>query len=227
MWIECTMNKGSKMKSGWLSILKNEKQLLVHSSNVNNIAQIRATHNALANRKVYTRKHTECSPKRMREDEQCVQDLITCMGEFDSYPFDSASPTLRTLQSAMPASGELITDFNSAHIAGEEKVTNFLKDRVFSKNTSIHARVPLSKRLTFAKEHRADSVKEDHKARAAEMEQVLSRQLSVWLRRVNLLTSQSCYNTVSWKNVCRCSTLVVHSGKCRRASFYRSSLSNQ
>ena len=25
MWIECTMNKGSKMKSGWLSILKNEK----------------------------------------------------------------------------------------------------------------------------------------------------------------------------------------------------------
>ena len=24
MWIECTMNKGSKMKSGWLSILKNE-----------------------------------------------------------------------------------------------------------------------------------------------------------------------------------------------------------
>jgi hypothetical protein len=40
MWIECTMNKGSKMKSGWLSILQNEKQLLVHSRNVNNVAQI-------------------------------------------------------------------------------------------------------------------------------------------------------------------------------------------
>jgi len=30
MWIECTMNKGNKMKSGWLSILKDEKQFLVH-----------------------------------------------------------------------------------------------------------------------------------------------------------------------------------------------------
>ena len=146
MWIEYTMNKGSKMKSGWLSILQNEKQLLVHSRNVNNILQIRATH---ANQKVSTRKHTECSQKRMREDEQCVQDLVTCMCEFDSYPFDPASPTLRTLQSAMPACGELIADFNSAHADGEEKLTNFLKDRVFSKNTSIHARVPLSKRLTF------------------------------------------------------------------------------
>ncbi len=51
MWIECTMNKGSKMKSGWLSILQNEKQLLVHSRNVNNVAQIRAAHNAMANKK--------------------------------------------------------------------------------------------------------------------------------------------------------------------------------
>ena len=49
MWIECTMNKGSKMKSGWLSILQNEKQLLVHSRNVHNVALIRAAHNALAN----------------------------------------------------------------------------------------------------------------------------------------------------------------------------------
>jgi len=38
MWIECTMNKGSKMKSGWLSILQNEKQLLVHES-TQNVAQ--------------------------------------------------------------------------------------------------------------------------------------------------------------------------------------------
>ena len=38
MIIEVTMNKGSKLKSGWLSILKNEKKLLVHSNNCNNIA---------------------------------------------------------------------------------------------------------------------------------------------------------------------------------------------
>jgi hypothetical protein len=54
MRIECTMNKVSKMKSGWLSILRNEKQLLVHSSNVNNVTRIRAALNALANRKEAT-----------------------------------------------------------------------------------------------------------------------------------------------------------------------------
>ena len=30
MWIECTMNKGSKLKSGWKRLLRSEKGLLVH-----------------------------------------------------------------------------------------------------------------------------------------------------------------------------------------------------
>ncbi|KAG0712019.1 hypothetical protein GWK47_019337 [Chionoecetes opilio] len=121
MWIECTMNKGSKIKSGWLSILQNENQLLVHSRNVK--AQIRAAHNTLANRKEAKRKHTECNPKPMQQDEQCVQNLVACMKEFDSFPFNSASPTLPTLQSAIPANDELVEDFNSVYAAGEEKLT--------------------------------------------------------------------------------------------------------
>ena len=79
MWIECTMNKGSKMKSGWLSILKNEKQLLVHSRNVNNIARIRTAHNATANRKTSKWKHSESNPKRIKEDEEGVQNLVECL----------------------------------------------------------------------------------------------------------------------------------------------------
>ena len=108
---------------------------MVHSRNVNNVA----------NRKACKTKHTDCAPKRLREDEQCVQDLVTCL------LFDPSSPTLRNLQSAMPASDELVEDFKSARAAGEEKLANFLRERVFSKNTSLHAPVPLSKRLTFAK----------------------------------------------------------------------------
>ncbi|CAL8328780.1 unnamed protein product [Merluccius merluccius] len=81
---------------------------------------------ALANRKEAKRKHMEGGPKRMQENEQCVQNLVACMHEFDSFPSDPATPTLRTLQSAMPASYELIVDFNSAHAAGEEKLTSFL-----------------------------------------------------------------------------------------------------
>lgn len=136
---------------------------------MNNVAKIRAAHNALVNRKPAKRKHEECGPKRMREDEQCVQDLVACMQEFDSFPFDPASPILRTLQSAMPATDELIADFNSALAAGEDKLTRFLRERVFSKDISIYASVPLSKRLTFAKGTTTTKPGEDLKAKAMEM----------------------------------------------------------
>ena len=37
MWIEMTMNKGSKMKAGWIKILNNEKMLMTNTKNANNI----------------------------------------------------------------------------------------------------------------------------------------------------------------------------------------------
>ena len=37
-----TMNKGSKMKAGWLSILRNEKQLMADTRNANHIGRVRA-----------------------------------------------------------------------------------------------------------------------------------------------------------------------------------------
>ncbi len=40
MWIEMTMNKGSKLKAGWLSILRNEKQLLSDTRNANNLGRV-------------------------------------------------------------------------------------------------------------------------------------------------------------------------------------------
>ncbi|CAL8290919.1 unnamed protein product [Merluccius merluccius] len=88
-------------------------------------------HNALANRKEAKRKHMECGPKRVREDEQCMQDLVACMHEFNSFPFNPVSPTLCTLQSAMPASDEFIVNFNSARAVAEEKLTSFLQDQAF------------------------------------------------------------------------------------------------
>ena len=46
----------------------------------------------------------------------------------------------------------------------------FLAERVFSKNKSLYAPVPLSKRLTFGKEPGKEKPGEDLKVRAAEME---------------------------------------------------------
>ena len=41
MWIECTMNKGSKLKSGWKRLLRSEKGLYIHVKNANNVNAVR------------------------------------------------------------------------------------------------------------------------------------------------------------------------------------------
>ena len=150
MLIEVTMNKGSKLKSGWLSILKNEKQLLVHSRNANNVNVIRGVVLDFIDQKKNVHKHTDSTPHRLRVDEQLIQDLLQCVEEFDCNPFDAASPTLRTLQSAIPASQKLIDDLKTAFIDGETKLQKFLDERIYSRIISFHATVERSGRLTFA-----------------------------------------------------------------------------
>ena len=41
LWIECTMDKGSKMKTGWKRLLKNEIGIHVHVKNANNVSTVR------------------------------------------------------------------------------------------------------------------------------------------------------------------------------------------
>ena len=114
-------------------MFQNEKRLLAHSRKVNNVAKIRAADIVQANRKEAKKKHIECSPKRMREDEQWVQDLVSCIDELDTFPLNLPSTALHTLQLAISASGELVADFKSAHAAGEETLAIVLQERVFSK----------------------------------------------------------------------------------------------
>ena len=41
LWIECTINKGSKLKEGWKNLLKNEIGLHIHGRNTNNISTVK------------------------------------------------------------------------------------------------------------------------------------------------------------------------------------------
>ena len=95
------------MKAGWISILCNEKQLMADTKNVNNNSRIQAALHIQVNRKQLSQKHNDCAPACMSRDEQAIQDLISCFKEFDCFPFDPASPTLRTIQSAIPAVPDL------------------------------------------------------------------------------------------------------------------------
>lgn len=70
------MNKGSKLKSGWLAILNNEKQLHSNTRNVNNVNQVRTTVHRHAKRKKQVKgKHADCSSSKMKKDEQATQDI--------------------------------------------------------------------------------------------------------------------------------------------------------
>ena len=150
LWIETTMNLNSKLKQGWMQILHNEKQLFSTIRNVNNIARVKSAVKQSLNCQRRDRRHVECQPSRMTKDEKAVQDLQACLDDFDADPFDISSPTLRSLQSGLVASPELVNDFKTALPDGEAQVETFLQERVFTKSKPLAKTIHKNKRLNFA-----------------------------------------------------------------------------
>ena len=151
LWIEMTMNKGSKMKAGWKHILKNEKMLLAHTKTTNACNKVRNSLHVLANLKDSSKDHRENCKKRLQRDEKGVQDLDKCLGEFDCDPFDETKPTLRSLQSGMMASDQLVVDFENAHKDGEVLVQSFFKERMFSDEKNFDDTMHRNSRCSFTK----------------------------------------------------------------------------
>ena len=133
IWIESTMNKGSKLKNGRRAILNNEKQLTSAVQNANNVNRIRGIVLRQANQKKYKTKHADFSKARIKKDEKAVQDMSDCLKEFGTDPFDLSNTQLRSLQSSLPASDELLKDFKSAKHDGEKWVEEFTDRCVYSK----------------------------------------------------------------------------------------------
>eukprot|EP00794_Sanderia_malayensis_P017851 gene17851-19634_t len=151
LWIEMTMNKGSKMKAGWKRILQNEKMLMIHTRNANSVNRVRVALHAMANLRKATKGHRENSTFRLKTDEQVVQDIDKCLTEFNSKPFDLSNDTLRTLQSGMIASDKLVHDFETAHRDGEVLATKFFNERMFSNEKSFDDTMHRNARHTFDK----------------------------------------------------------------------------
>ncbi len=152
LWIETTINMQSKLKQGWLLLLQNDKQLFSVTRNVNNVARLKATVNRTLKCQRPHRKHVECQPARMKNDEQAVQDLQTCIKDFDVEPFEISKPTLRSLQSGLVASPELVNDFKTALQDGQRQTQTLLQDRVFSKTKLLSSTIHKNKRHNFDSE---------------------------------------------------------------------------
>ena len=128
------MNLGSKLKQGLLNLLNNEKQLFSTLRNVNNISRIRSTIKRNLKKKDRKRKHVKCQSSCMKKDENALQDIETCFEEFDTKPFEVSNPVLRTFQSAIIASDELIADLKKAISERDKEIISFLNERFVVKS---------------------------------------------------------------------------------------------
>ena len=83
-WIEMTMNKGSKMKGGWIGITQNEEALQTNIKIVNKIMKVEVKLKEIAKWKQTQYKHIECLLSRMKKDEEAVQNANECLQKWNS-----------------------------------------------------------------------------------------------------------------------------------------------
>ena len=133
LWIEMAMNKGSKMKAGWQRILANEKMLCAHIPSGDYINKLRATLHNICNMKAYESGHKENTSTRLKTDELGVQDINSCIAEFNCDPFDPVNDRIRTLHSGQYASKDLEEGLLPAANDGEKQVIEFFKEQIFSR----------------------------------------------------------------------------------------------
>ena len=150
LWIETTMNLNSKLKQGWLQLLQNDKQLFCTTRNANNVARVKQNMKTYLNAHRRSQSHVECQPARLVKDERAVQELLTCMEEFEADPFDDSMPHLRSLQSGIPASSDVLIDLKEALSEGKTQAKEILEKRVFSKTLNLKDRLAKNKRLNLA-----------------------------------------------------------------------------
>ena len=128
-WIEMTMNKGSKMKAGWIGIMHNEEVLQVNTKVINNITKVKESLREVANIQKCQYSHIEHSPARMIKDVK----------------------TIHSLESGLLASEELVKEFDSANEKGEKQATKFLEERVLTNKKQIYDQINLNKQRNFSK----------------------------------------------------------------------------
>ena len=104
-----------------------------HIRSGNYINKLRATLHNICNMKAYESGHKEKTSARLKADELDVQDINSCIAEFNCDPFDPFNDQIRTLHSGQCTSKDLEEDLLSTANDGEKKVIEFFKERIFSR----------------------------------------------------------------------------------------------
>ena len=145
-WTEMTMNKGSKMKGGWIGITQIKEALHTNTKVVKINVKVKESVKVIADISKDRYKHIECSPSRMKKDEEALQGAMKALQEWNSNPWDPDITALRSLESGQLASKQLEKDFSTAKELGEQQISQFFQERVLSDEKKIYDRIALNKR---------------------------------------------------------------------------------
>ena len=150
LWVRCTMNKGSKLKTGWKRLLKNEIGFHIDVSNTNiSISTVKYFLENQTNTIKSKNKHKDNVKSRLQIDEQGVQEIATLVDEWKCNPFDPEDENLWTLQTGAYASGELANDFESDYKDDDAFVQDSINTRFISKSKSLFDPYRKNNRKTF------------------------------------------------------------------------------
>ena len=168
--IEMCMNKDSKIKGGWIGITKNLFMVNTNSQTVNKIATIKDTLMEFSKRKKSEVGHRENVSSRKLIDEKAVQDMDSCITEWECDPWDLSKCTVRSLESGLKASKELIDGFTSAHNDGEVKLQEIIEARIRTTKTTLLEPIKRNKRISFTKEPEKNTKSSNMKFQTMEIE---------------------------------------------------------
>ena len=82
-------------------------------------------------------------------DEQIIQDIIRCLKEWESNPWDEDKMVLRSLESGLIASKDLVVDFDTAKVDGSRQIDEYFEERVKTTQKKIIDRIKQNKRHFF------------------------------------------------------------------------------
>ena len=80
-WMKMTVNRGSKIKCGWIGIFNNEFTLQINTKVMKNIKTAKESLKSFSNIKNHQFKHIECSSAQMIKDAKAFERRINVFHE--------------------------------------------------------------------------------------------------------------------------------------------------
>ena len=147
--IEMTMNKGSKLKSGWYGVTRNLFMVNNYCIIVNYIMAARITLEQFTNRLHYTDGHKENTKSRRQADEKAIKLLDACLDEWSCDPWDLSNGVLRSLQSGYIPVKEVAESLKSAKEKGEALISTILRERITTNDVPLLETIHQIKQYSF------------------------------------------------------------------------------